>query len=81
MLRSKLDQTDEIGDSWNSLPPKSNILPNKQANKYSQFCFFLGPMQTEFAAHGGLGLVTYVWHPAHSFLQINFPFQASLSQQ
>lgn len=34
MLRNKLDQTDETGDSWNSLLPKSNILPDKQTNTF-----------------------------------------------
>ena len=39
--------------------PETVSCPNqtyyKQTNTYSQVCFFLGPTQTEFAAHGGPG--------------------------
>lgn len=79
MLRSKLDETDEIGDSWNSLLPKSNILPNKQTHIPNSVSSWV-PRRRSLQLTGALGLVTYVWHPAHAFLQINFPFQASLSQ-
>lgn len=74
MKRMKLEIPETV-----SCPNQTYHQINKQTHIPNSVSSWV-PRRRSLQLTRALGLVTYVWHPAHAFLQINLPFQASLSQ-